>query len=71
MYGGAWNTYTGLHSGLYPSSVDNDWEKTHSNIEASIKNWLNAGLNRNQHGVHAPVTGVGPGEDGGFLRYSE
>ncbi|KAJ8980927.1 hypothetical protein NQ317_011570 [Molorchus minor] len=26
---------------------------------------------RSQHGIHAPIAGPGPGEDGGFLRYSE
>ncbi|KAG5892108.1 hypothetical protein JTB14_008077 [Gonioctena quinquepunctata] len=26
---------------------------------------------KNQHGIHSPIVGPGPGEDDGFLRYSE
>lgn len=26
---------------------------------------------RNQHGLHAPIVGAGPGDDSGFIRYSE
>lgn len=43
---GYWSSYTGLHTALYNSSKEYDWEKQHLNVDAVVNNWVKAGLNK-------------------------
>ncbi|KAF7265573.1 hypothetical protein GWI33_021027 [Rhynchophorus ferrugineus] len=54
---GSWSAHTGLHSGLYPSSLDNAYEKKYLNVESSIKNWANAGASKDILAVGIPFYG--------------
>lgn len=40
---GPWSSYIGQNSALYASSVENNWEKDHLNIDASAKRWIDNG----------------------------
>ncbi|RZC36447.1 Glyco hydro 18 domain containing protein, partial [Asbolus verrucosus] len=42
MYG-PWSEYTGQNSPLWPSSVESDWEKENLNMDAAIRQWIDAG----------------------------
>ncbi|KAF7265578.1 hypothetical protein GWI33_021032 [Rhynchophorus ferrugineus] len=54
---GSFSAHTGLHSGLYPSSLDSAYEKKYLNIESAIKNWANAGAPKNLLAVGIPFYG--------------
>ncbi|XP_050295248.1 acidic mammalian chitinase-like isoform X2 [Anthonomus grandis grandis] len=56
-YFGSWSNTTGQNSPLYPSSLDSAYEREYLNIEASIKNWVEAGAPKEKLAVGLPFYG--------------
>lgn len=54
---GSWDGFTGLHSGLYPSSADVSASDRTLNTDAAVKAWIQAGASPQKIVVGVPLYG--------------